>query len=102
MACLLILNFSARSKFSLVQAAVVISLTCSAQLQLLVNVKPKCLYDEASVIGGCRGGLRFKYKIWEIVFEALKSTSHCAAMNRYGSGRDLKWWLQCSSFSTII
>ena len=47
-----------------------ILLMCSAQLQLLVNVKPKYLCDEASVIGipfiyrgGCRGGLRFNDKI---------------------------------------
>ena len=63
-----------------------ILLMCSAQLQLLVNVKPKCLCDEASVIGvpfiyrgGCRGWLRFNDEIWEIVLTSLKSTSHCAA-----------------------
>ena len=63
-----------------------ILLMCSARLQLLVNVKPKCLCDETSVIGvpfiyrdGCRGGLRFNDKIWEIVLAALKSASHCAA-----------------------
>ena len=73
-------------KFSLDQAAAVILLMCSAQLQLLVNVKPKCLCDEGSVIdipfiyrGGCRGGLHFNDNIWEIVLVASKSTSHCAA-----------------------
>ena len=53
-----------------------ILLMYSAKLQLLVNVKPKCLCDDASVIGvlyrdGCRGGLRFNDKIWEIVLAAL-------------------------------
>lgn len=42
-ACLLILNFSARNKFNLVHAVVVILSMCSVQLQLLVKVKPKCL-----------------------------------------------------------
>ena len=49
-ACLLILNLSARSRLSLVQAAAVMLLICSFQLQLLVKVRPKCLCEEVSVI----------------------------------------------------
>ena len=85
-----------------------ILLMCSSQLQLLVNVKPKCLCDEASVIGflfiyrgGCRGVLRFNDKIWEIFLAALKSTSHCAAHVSIQFSRNLKWWLQCSDFQLL-
>ena len=71
-----------RNKSSLLYAALVILLTCSFQLQLFVNVIPKCVCDAVMVMGipfiksvGCCGGFFFNVKIIERVFEALKFTS---------------------------
>ena len=47
---LFILNLSARSKLSLVQAVAVMLLICSSQLQFSENVSPRCLCDDVSVM----------------------------------------------------
>ena len=84
-ASLLTLNLRDLNKFSLVHAAAVMLLICSVQLQVVLNVKPKCLCDVMFVIsvpfiqrGGWGGGCLYKDKIIDKVLAALKSTSQSA------------------------
>ena len=97
---LLTLNLRALKRLTLVQAFTVLLLTCSFHVQVLENVRPKCLWLVVSAMmvsfikrGGCWTGFNLRDMTIDSILFALNRTSQSFA----------QWEIGCkSAFRTLL